>query len=92
MNNTYDTVNHSADTGGSVNYKFLPIDRIMTLSKDEGGVHSSGIVDSRSVYDRLYEMTDPTILSILLMVKKDIMTDGRVRESCLRRCGIIFDQ
>ena len=59
-NNTYDTVNHSSETGGSVVVKIVPIDRTMSLSKDEGGVHSTGIVDGRSVYDRLYEMSDPT--------------------------------
>jgi len=59
-NNTYDTVNHSSKTGGSVIVKLISIDRPMSLSKDEGGVHSTGIVDGRSVYNRLYEMTDPT--------------------------------
>ena len=59
-NNTYDTVNHSSKTGDSVITKIISIDRSMSLSKDEGGVHSTGIVDGRSVYNRLYEMTDPT--------------------------------
>lgn len=59
-NSTFDTVNHSSETGGSVIVKIIPINRAMTLSKDEGGVHSTGIIDGRSVYNRLYEITDPT--------------------------------
>jgi hypothetical protein len=59
-NSTFDTVNHSSETGGSVIVKIIPINRAMSLSKDEGGVHSTGIVDGRSVYERLFEMSDPT--------------------------------
>ena len=59
-NSTFDTVNHSSETGGSVIVKIIPINRVMSLSKDEGGVHSTGIVDGRSVYERLFEMSDPT--------------------------------
>ena len=57
---TFDTVNHSSETGGSVIVKIIPINRAMSLSKDEGGVHSTGVVDGRSVYERLFEMSDPT--------------------------------
>ena len=59
-NSTFDTVNHSSETGGSVIVKIIPINRAMSLSKDEGGVHSTGVVDGRSVYERLFEMSDPT--------------------------------
>ena len=59
-NTTYSTVNHSFETGGSVATKFIDIDRMMSVSKEEGGEHSSGIVHGKIVYDRLYEITDPS--------------------------------
>ena len=59
-NNTYSTVNHSAETGGPVVTKFIEINRLMSVSKEEGGVHSSGIVSGKIVYDRLFEITDPS--------------------------------
>lgn len=59
-NATYSTVNHSFETGGPVATKFVNIDRMMSVSKEEGGEHSSGIVHGKIVYDRLYEITDPS--------------------------------
>ena len=59
-NTTYSTVNHSFETGGPVATKFVNIDRMMSVSKEEGGEHSSGIVHGKIVYDRLYEITDPS--------------------------------
>jgi hypothetical protein len=59
-NKTYSTVNHSFETGGPVATKFVNIDRMMSVSKEEGGEHSSGIVHGKIVYDRLYEITDPS--------------------------------
>ena len=59
-NNTYSTVNNSINTGGDVATKFVNIERIMSVEKDEGGEFSSGIVHGKLVYDRLHEITDPT--------------------------------
>ena len=59
-NTTYSTVNHSFETGGPVATKLVNIDRMMSVSKEEGGEHSSGIVHGKIVYDRLYEITDPS--------------------------------
>jgi len=59
-NKTYSTVNHSLENGGEVATKFIDVNRIMTVSKEEGGVHSSGILHGKLVYDRLYEITDPS--------------------------------
>ncbi|MBT4156555.1 M20/M25/M40 family metallo-hydrolase [bacterium] len=59
-NNTYITVNDSLETGGPVAVKFVDISRIMSVSREEGGVHSSGILHGKIVYDRLHEITDPT--------------------------------
>ena len=59
-NSTYDTVNHSTDRGGPVIIKSIDIGRQKSVSVEEGGVHSSGIIHGKKVYDRLYEITDPT--------------------------------
>ena len=59
-NNTYSTVNNSMETGGIVATKFVNIDRSMSVEKEEGGEFSSGIVHGKIVYDRLYEITDPS--------------------------------
>ena len=50
----------------------------MSLSKDEGGVHSTGIVDGRSVYERLFEMSDPTD-SFDIVDGKELGTDDGLR-------------
>ena len=45
---------------GSVEVKFVPSIRESTVSWDEGGGHSSGMLHGRIVYERLYELSDPT--------------------------------
>ena len=59
-NNSYDYVNNSINTGGPVIFKSILIERTMSVGVPEGGVYSSGLVDGRTVYDRLFEITDPT--------------------------------
>ncbi len=59
LNSTFDTVNHSIETGGSVGIKTLNIQRAANIGLDEGGAHSTGLLHGRIVYDRLYEITDP---------------------------------
>jgi len=60
-NTTFDTVNTSTDTGGAVGIKTVNIQRAMDIGIAEGGVHSTGLLHGRTVYDRLYEITDPAI-------------------------------
>ena len=59
-NTTLDSLNASSDSGGSVLVKTLLAERASTVPEDDGGRHSSGMVHGRVVYDRLYEITDPT--------------------------------
>ena len=59
-NTTLDSLNASSDSGGSVLVKALLSERASTVPEDDGGRHSSGMVHGRVVYDRLYEITDPT--------------------------------
>jgi len=59
LNSTFDTVNRSIETGGSVGIKTLNIQRSVNIGLDEGGAHSTGLLHGRIVYDRLYEITDP---------------------------------
>ena len=59
-NNSHDYVNNSINTGGPVIFKSIFIERSMSVGVPEGGVYSTGLVDGRAVYDRLYEITDPT--------------------------------
>lgn len=59
-NTTLDSLNASSDSGGSVLVKALLAERVSTVPEDDGGRHSSGMVHGRVVYDRLYEITDPT--------------------------------
>ncbi len=61
VNSTWDTVNASRDTGGPVGIKTMMIQRAMDVGIDEGGAHSSGLLHGRTVYDRLYEITNPAI-------------------------------
>jgi len=61
VNSTWDTVNASRDTGGPVGIKTVMIQRTMDIGVDEGGAHSSGLLHGRTVYDRLYEITNPAI-------------------------------
>jgi hypothetical protein len=58
-NTTFDTVNTSADTGGAVGIKTVNIQRAMDIGIEQGGAHSTGLLHGRTVYDRLYEITDP---------------------------------
>mgnify|MGYP001210253141 FL=1 len=59
-NNSYDTVNNSIYSGGPVISKSIIIERSMSVDGAVGGAYSSGIVHGKIVYDRLYEITDPT--------------------------------
>ena len=60
-NTTYDTLEvHSSVMPGEVEVKFIPSTRDSTVSLDEGGGHSSGMLHGRIVYDRLFELSDPT--------------------------------
>ena len=59
-NTTLDSLNASSDSGGAVLVKALLAERASTVPEDDGGRHSSGMVHGRVVYDRLYEITDPT--------------------------------
>ena len=61
LNSTYDSVNHSSETGGAVGIQTFNIQRGMDLGLEVGGAHSTGIIHGRTVYDRLYEITDPAI-------------------------------
>ena len=61
LNSTYDSVNHSSETGGAVGIRTFDIQRGMDLGLEVGGAHSTGIIHGRTVYDRLYEITDPAI-------------------------------
>ena len=60
-NTTFDTINTSTETGGEVDIKIVNIQRAMDIGIAEGGVHSTGLLHGRTVYDRLYEITDPAI-------------------------------
>ncbi len=60
-NTTFDTVNTSTETGGEVDIKIVNIQRAMDIGIAEGGAHSTGLLHGRTVYDRLYEITDPAI-------------------------------
>ena len=44
---------------GAVSGKVVPSLRPTTTSVEQGGVHSSGVVNGKDVYDRLYVLTDP---------------------------------
>ena len=58
---TFDTMEvHSVVMGGPVSVKFVPSVRQTTISMEEGGGHSAGLVHGRIVYDRLFELSDPT--------------------------------
>ncbi|MED5452153.1 MAG: M28 family peptidase, partial [Candidatus Thermoplasmatota archaeon] len=58
-NSTLDTMNHSTDNGGRVSVKTVSSIRAQTISIEQGGAHSSGLLHGRLVYDRLYEISDP---------------------------------
>ena len=58
---TFDTMEvHSVVMGGPVSVKFVPSVRQTSVSMEEGGGHSAGLVHGRIVYDRLFELSDPT--------------------------------
>jgi len=58
-NTTYDTINATSESGGAVAISTLSIMRDMSVGVEEGGVHSTGLLHGRLVYERLYEITDP---------------------------------
>mgnify|MGYP001955745688 FL=1 len=59
-NTTLDSLNSSSDSGGPVLVKALQSERSASVTVDEGGAHSSGLVHGRDVYETLFDMTDPT--------------------------------
>ena len=60
-NATLDTVNHSSELGGRVSVKVVNSIRQQTVSIEQGGAHSAGLLHGRVVYERLYEITDPSL-------------------------------
>ena len=60
-NSTMDAVNHSSERGGRVSVKIVDSVRPQTTGLDQGGAHSSGLLHGRIVYDRLHEITDPSL-------------------------------
>ena len=60
-NSTLDTVNHSSERGGRVSTKTVDSLRPQTTGLDQGGAHSSGLLHGKIVYDRLHEITDPSL-------------------------------
>ena len=58
-NRSLDTVNHSVERGGGVSVKTVLSLRPSLIGLDQGGAHSSGMLHGRTIYDRLYEITDP---------------------------------
>ena len=59
-NTSLDVLNASGESGGSVLVKTVLSERAMAVAVGEGGAHSSGVVHGRVVYERLYEITDPS--------------------------------
>ena len=60
-NSTFDGLEvHSSVMAGPVSVKFVPSVRQTSVSTGEGGFHSTGLVHGRIVYDRLFELSDPT--------------------------------
>ena len=53
------SLNSSVESGGSVLVKTLVSERASSVTVDEGGAHSSGLVHGRDVYETLFEITDP---------------------------------
>ena len=45
---------------GNVAIKYIPAERSPTVPIAEGGAHSSGMMNGKIVYDRLFELSDPT--------------------------------
>ena len=60
-NSTLDTVNHSSELGGRVSVKVVNSIRQQTVSIEQGGAHSAGLLHGRVVYERLHEITDPSL-------------------------------
>ena len=60
-NASLDTINHSIDNGGRVSVKTVNTIRGQTVSIEQGGAHSSGLLHGRLVYERLYEISDPSL-------------------------------
>jgi len=58
-NSSLDTVNHSSEQGGRVSVKMIASMRPQSIGLDQGGAHSSGLLHGRTVYERLFEITDP---------------------------------
>ena len=59
-NTSLDSLKSSSETGGQVSVKILSAKREITVGIDDGGQHSGGIVHGRVVYERLFELSDPT--------------------------------
>ncbi len=59
-NTSLDSLKSSSETGGPVSVKVLSAKREVTVDIDDGGQHSGGMIHGRVVYERLYELSDPT--------------------------------
>ena len=61
-NTTLDTVNSSENNGGPVSFQTVGVMRPSApgYGPDAGGGFATGIMNGRTVYDRLHEITDPT--------------------------------
>ena len=61
-NSSLNRVNTSIAEGGEVAYQIIPVIRPSSpgFGPDEGGDFATGIMNGRTVYDRLHEITDPT--------------------------------
>ena len=61
-NSSLNRVNTSIAEGGGVAYQIIPVIRPSSpgFGPDEGGDFATGIMNGRTVYDRLHEITDPT--------------------------------
>ena len=60
-NTTLDSMNHSTDNGGRVSVKTVNSLRVQTVGVEQGGALSSGLLHGRLVYERLHEITDPSL-------------------------------
>jgi len=61
-NSTMNRVNSSINNGGEVEYQIIPVIRPSApgFGPEAGGGFATGIMNGRTVYDRLHEITDPT--------------------------------
>ena len=62
VNSSFDSINYSTENGGKVAFQTFSVIRPSApgFGPDAGGDFATGIMNGRTVYDRLYEITDPT--------------------------------